>query len=564
MNDVARVLASSISHSIRRVRVGRRPGRSRLGGASRARRRLPSTARLLPAVALLLWLLPTSLWAQEGGEALASTTDPVSQAIVGVVVLALFVLLAMEAAHRVLIAMVCASFLWAVTYLTPYKLISFQAAARHIDMNVLFLLGGMMTVVGVLKSTGAFEWAVARLLARTGGRPMVAARLVSWFTAVTSAFLDNVTTVIFVTPMATGMARRIGLAPLAILLPMVVASNIGGTATLIGDPPNIMIGSGVGLSFLDFVENLTKPIIVMMVVLQWYLARYYREDYRVAREAGTFVEEEIELKDPRLFRWMMAICVGILAGFVTHSLTGTPAAVPAVLGAAVALVVQDVLYLKTHQPTANERAHGVLHILENDIEWPTLSFFIFLFIVVGAAVETGLIASVAHGMGASIEYVRTTFGLSDQGTLIFAALLVCWMSAILSAFIDNIPYVAVSIPVILQLLPTFHGDTSVLWWALSLGACLGGNATVVGASANVTTVGMAEKDGVRITFAQYSRFAAPMAAMTVLISSAFLVAYIDLGTPRVHYVFWALALELLGFELLRGRAARRPVRRAAR
>jgi Na+/H+ antiporter NhaD/arsenite permease-like protein len=161
-------------------------------------------------------------------------------------------------------------------------------------------------------------------------------------------------------------------------------------------------------------------------------------------------------------------------------------------------------------------------------------------------------------MGWSIQQVRTTFGLTDQGTLVFAALLVCWMSAVLSAFIDNIPYVAVSIPVILQLIPTFHGDTSVLWWALSLGACLGGNATVVGASANVTTVGLAEKDGVRISFRQFSRFAAPMATLTILIASAFLVAYIYLGTPVVHYVFWALALALLGFEYLRGRAARRP------
>lgn len=513
--------------------------------------------RLTGALILLFVALPSSLVAQEGGPELASTTDPVSQIIVAVVVVALFALLAKEAAHRVLIAMGSAAFLWAVTYLTPWRLISFQASARHIDMNVLFLLAGMMTVVGVLKSTGAFGWAVSALLARTGGRPLLASRLIAWFTAVMSAFLDNVTTVIFVTPMATGMARRIGLAPMAILLPMVVASNIGGTATLIGDPPNIMIGSGVGLSFLDFVENLTAPIIVMMVVLQWYLTRYYRDEYRTARESGSFEAEEVKLEDPRLFRWMVAICIGILIGFVSHSLTGTPAAVPAVLGAAVALVVQDVLYLKTNQPTAHERAHGILEILDKDIEWPTLSFFVFLFIVVGAAVETGLIGSIAEGMGWSIQQVRVTFGLTDQGTLVFAALLVCWMSAILSAFIDNIPYVAVSIPVIIQLIPTFHGDTSVLWWALSLGACLGGNATVVGASANVTTVGLAEKDGVRVTFRQFSRFAAPMATLTILIASAFLVAYIYLGTPVVHYIFWALALSLLGFEYLRGRTARR-------
>ncbi|MEJ2215436.1 MAG: sodium:proton antiporter [Gemmatimonadota bacterium] len=511
--------------------------------------------RLRLTVVLFFLALPAPLAAQEGGQGLVSTTGPVSQGIVAVVIIALFVFLARETAHRVLIAMACASFLWAVTYLTPFKLIGFQEAGRHIDLNVLFLLAGMMTVVGVLKSTGAFEWSVGRLLVRTHGRPSVASRLVAWFTGITSAFLDNVTTVIFVTPMATGMARQIGLAPMAILLPMVVASNIGGTATLIGDPPNIMIGSGATLSFLDFMENLTAPIVVMMVVLQWYLRRYYREEFRAARESTPQLEKPAELKDPRLFRWMMVVCAAILVGFISHSLTGTPPAVPAVLGAAAALVIQDYLYIKRHKPTTEERTHGILKVLEKDIEWPTLSFFVFLFIVVGAAVETGLISSVAEGMSWSIDHVRTIFSLSDRGTLIFAALLICWVSAILSAFIDNIPYVAVSIPIIIQLIPTFHGeDTSVLWWALSLGACLGGNATVVGASANVTTVGMAEKHGVRITFAQYSRFAAPIATLTILISSAFLVSYITLGTPMVHFVFWAIAAGLVVFEWLLSRA----------
>lgn len=487
---------------------------------------------------------------------MTSTTDPISQGIVALVVVTLFVLLAREAAHRVLIAMVSAAFLWLVTYLTPWHLITFEASARALDLNVLFLLAGMMTVVGVLKATGAFDWAVGKMLARTRGRPLLAARLVAWFTAVMSAFLDNVTTVIFVTPMATGMARRIGLAPVAILLPMVVASNIGGTATLIGDPPNIMIGSGVGLSFTDFIVNLAAPIIIMMIALQWYLARYYGTAYATATPQESLGQAQAELSDPQLFRWMVVICAGVLAGFLTHSLTGMEAAIPAVVGAAAALVVQDVMYLKKNRPTAHERAHGILHVLEKDIEWPTLSFFVFLFIVVGAAVETGLIASVADLMAASIGAVRGTLGLGDQGTLIFAALLVCWMSAVLSAFIDNIPYVAVSIPVILQLSPSLPGDTSVLWWALSLGACLGGNATVVGASANVTMVGLAEKDGVRISFGEYARFAAPITILTVVIASVFLTGFIVLGTPTVHVVAWSVAGVLMAVEIVRGPGAK--------
>ena len=497
-------------------------------------------------------LLPATLAASESP--LASTTDPVSQGIVAVVIVILFAVLAKEAAHRVLVAMLSAAFLWLVTYLTPWHLITFEASGRALDVNVLFLLAGMMTLVGVLKSTGAFGWAVGRILARTRGHALRAARLVAWFTAVMSAFLDNVTTVIFVTPMASGMARRIGLAPVAILLPMVVASNIGGTATLIGDPPNIMIGSGVGLSFLDFVVNLTAPVLIMMVVLQGYLKRYYREEYASVRPSPAALEADVELENPALLRWMLVICALVLLGFLTHSITGMAAAIPAVVGAGAALLVQDVMYLKTHRSTAHERAHGVLHILEKDIEWPTLSFFVFLFIVVGAAVETGLISSIAEGMAWSISWVRESFHLSDQGTLIFAALLVCWMSAVLSAFIDNIPYVAVSIPIIAQLSPSLGGDTSVLWWALSLGACLGGNATVVGASANVTTVGLAEKEGVRISFAEFARFAAPIATLTVLIASIFLVGYVVLGTPVIHWVAWGAAAALVGFDWLRGRS----------
>ena len=503
------------------------------------------------ALVALLLLIPAPLLAAE--EEIVSTTDPVSQAIVGVLIVTLFVLLAREAAHRVLIAMGTVAVLWMFTYFTPWKLIGFEASGRALDVNVLLLLAGMMAIVGVLKSTGAFAWAVGRVLERTKGPPLAASRLVAWFTAVLSANLDNVTTVIFVTPMATGMSKRIGLAPVAILLPMVVASNIGGTATLIGDPPNIMIGSGANLSYMQFMENLTAPILIMMVVLTWYLGRYYRADFAAAKAPPEGVHTQVEISDPALFKWMVAICLAVLVGFLTHSITGMAVAVPAVLGAAAALVVQDRLYLRKHKPTAHERSHGILEVLEKDIEWPTLSFFVFLFITVGAAVETGLIASVARGMGSLIGTVSTTFSLSDAGTLIFAALLICWVSAVLSAFIDNIPYVAVSIPLIHQLAPTLPGNTEVLWWALSLGACLGGNATVVGASANVTTVGLAEKEGVRISFLQYSRFAAPIATLTVIVSSAFLVGYILLGPKTIHWVTWPLAIALVGYDYLKQR-----------
>lgn len=481
-----------------------------------------------------------------GAQEIASTTDPVSQGIVAVLLVLLFVLLARETAHRVLIVFSMVAILWCFTYLTPFRLISFERAWAAVDINVLLLLAAMMAVVGVLKSTGFFAWAMGWVMNRTRGEPRRLQGMMSWFTAVTSAMLDNVTTVIFVTPMATGMSARLGIAPAAILLPLVIASNVGGTATLIGDPPNILIGSGAGLSFLDFLEALTAPVLIMMVVVQAWSAWYFRKELGVPHPDGGFAAEPPPAPtDPLLLRWMGVICVGILIGFLSHAATGMPPAVPAVIGAAAALIVQDVLYLKRQQPTHEERVHGILEVLDREIEWPTLSFFFLLFIVVGAAVETGLIATIAGGLDWTITSVKAQFGLGDAGTLLFAALLICWVSAVLSAFIDNIPYVIVSIPIVMTLSTTLPGNTEVLWWALALGACLGGNGTMVGASANVTLIGLAEKAGVRIGFAEFMRFGWPAMMLTVGVASVFLALHVLLGEMPARLIGWLIAVPLV-------------------
>ncbi len=483
---------------------------------------------------------------QVGTQEVASTTDPVSQGIVALLLVLLFVLLARETAHRVLIVFSAVAILWCFTYLTPYRLITFEQAWAAVDINVLMLLAAMMAVVGVLKSTGFFAWAMGWVMNRTRGEPRKLQSMMSWFTAVTSAMLDNVTTVIFVTPMATGMSARLGIAPAAILLPLVIASNVGGTATLIGDPPNILIGSGAGLSFLDFLEALTAPVLIMMVVVQAWSAWYYRKELAVPHPDGGFVPEPPPAPtDPLLLRWMAVICVGILIGFLTHAATGMPPAVPAVIGAAAALIVQDMLYLKRKQPTQEERTHGILEVLDREIEWPTLSFFFLLFIVVGAAVETGLIGTIAGGLDWTIMSAKNLLGLGDAGTLLFAALLICWVSAVLSAFIDNIPYVIVSIPIVMTLTATLPGDTEVLWWALALGACLGGNGTMVGASANVTLIGLAEKDGVRIGFAEFMRFGWPAMMLTVSVASVFLALHVLLGEMPARLIGWLIAVPLV-------------------
>lgn len=495
---------------------------------------------------LAVLLVPAVLHAQEGAHpssVLTSTTDPVSQGIVAVVIVALFTLLALEKIHRVLVVLCAVALLWAITYFTPYRLVTLQQAQASLDMNVLLLLGAMMAVVGVLKTTGVFAWAVAHLLERAGGRPRKVLRLTAWFTAGVSAVADNVTTVIFVTPMVLRMARAMKVNPTAFLLPMVMAANIGGTATLIGDPPNIIIGSGAGLTFVDFLLTLTIPCAVMMFAMEWYAARVFREELVAPLEPPP-PPEAPPIADPVLLRWAGVISAGIFLGFVTHGITGMPAAVPALIGAAMLLLVQDVLYLRRNAPSHGARTHGLLEIMEREIEWPTLVFFAFLFIIVGAAVATGLITTVAQGLSWAIDTGSAALGLGEQGTLLLAALLILWVAGVLSGLIDNIPFVAVTIPIIAGLRATLPGDSSVLWWALALGACLGGNGTAIGASANVTVIGLAERAGAHVTFGTFTRFGAPVTAITLAISTVYITLYVFQGMMGALY--WSLgALAVL-------------------
>ncbi len=489
-----------------------------------------------------------------------STQDFVSQAIVAAILVGVFALLAADRVHRLLIPIGAVALVWLISYFSPFKLISFETAQQAIDLNVILLLFAMMALVGVLKTTNVFPWAVDRLLERSRGNPSRAARLIIWFTGILSAILDNVTTVIFTYPMASEMARRLRINGSAFFLPMVMAANIGGTATLIGDPPNVLIGADprTGLSFMDFIYHLTVPCTFMMIMLVWYSRRYYSADIgrsADADHAGAATPTGAALRNVPLLRATCWITVLIFAGFMTHTLTHMPVAVPAVIGIAAILLAQDYYYLKEHRPTAEERRHGVLAILEKDIEWPTLAFFIFLFVLVGAAVATGLIESLALALAWIIDRISMGFSLSPTATLLIAALLILWVSGFLSAVIDNIPYTAVTIPLVASLLGQLKAgpDGQVLWWALALGACLGGNGTLIGASANVTVTGLAEKDGKRISFNEFTAFGARVAGLTLVMSSAYLALWLYIGSTVVNV---AGAVILLGWLAIRSATQR--------
>jgi Na+/H+ antiporter NhaD/arsenite permease-like protein len=487
-----------------------------------------------------------------------STQDFVSQGIVAAILVGVFALLAADRIHRVLIPIGAVALIWLISYFSPFRLISFEAAQRAVDLNVILLLAAMMALVGVLKTTNVFPWAVDRLLERSRGNPSRAARLIIWFTGLLSAILDNVTTVIFTYPMASEMARRLRINGSAFFLPMVMAANIGGTATLIGDPPNVLIGSDPrsGLSFMSFIYNLTVPCTFMMIVLVWYSRRFYPADIGRAADAdhaGAAQPTGAVLQNVPLLRVTCWITALIFLGFMTHTLTHMPVAVPAVIGVAAILLAQDYYYLQEHKPTHVERRYGVLAILEKDIEWPTLAFFIFLFMLVGAAVATGLIESLALGLAWIVDRISSGFGLPAKATLLVAALIILWVSGFLSAVIDNIPYTAVTIPLVASLLGQLKAgpDGEVLWWALALGACLGGNGTLIGASANVTVVGLAEKDGKRIPFNEFTAFGSRIAGLTLLMSSAYLALWLYVGSVVVNVAGAGLLVVLLAAARLR-------------
>jgi Na+/H+ antiporter NhaD/arsenite permease-like protein len=425
------------------------------------------------------------------------------------VLIAVYAFIAFELMHRTLAALVGASILLFVSYTlgtwnASFRILTFDDAMRAIDGNVIFLLMAMMIIVGVLKKTGVFQWMAYKSFQLTRGNVFALAVLLMFLTAVTSAVLDNVTTMLLIIPVTIEIAVALKINPINLLLPEVFASNVGGTATLIGDPPNIMIGSYAGLSFVDFIEHLILICLIGLAVTSVYFAYWFRRGYSAAKVEDvpamtTRLCDEYRITDPRLLMKAGLVLAFTIFLFVVHGPLHMEPSVAAMAGASLLLMISGV---------------HIVEMVEREVEWPTLIFFMMLFIVVAGAEQTGLIQIIA-------AWVRD----AARGSPVVAVIIILWVSAVLSAIIDNIPFTATMLPIVAYLTSAIPGiHNSVLWWALSLGACLGGNGTLIGASANVITVGLAEKAGYPISFVEYLRIAAVPTAITVVLAMVWLLA----------------------------------------
>ncbi len=369
----------------------------------------------------------------------------------------------------------------------------------YVEFEVIFLLIGMMIIVHIASRSGVFKWIALQILKATKGHPKLVLFALATFTAVASAFLDNVTTVVLIMPVTFVIAKEFDTDPIPFLITEVLASNIGGTATLIGDPPNIIIGAKAGLSFMDFVNELTGVIAVIFLITVGILIFLFRKGLKATKEKMEHIanlDNSKTIVDKNLMIRSMATLALVILGFVTHDVTGIPAYAFAVAGASFLL-----LFEKPKE-------------IYRDVEWLTIFFFIGLFIIIGGFEANGGIGFLAD------KLIQLT-----HGSLQVATMFILWGSGILSGIIDNIPYTATMAPLIAQVqntLPYAGPGHHPLWWALSLGACLGGNLTIIGAAANVIVSETATTKGHPISFMRFMKYGALATFVSLTISSIYL------------------------------------------
>ncbi|GIP54651.1 ArsB/NhaD family transporter [Paenibacillus vini] len=406
-----------------------------------------------------------------------------------------YALIISEKIHRTLLAMVGA------VLMIVLGIIDQESAIHHIDFNTLGLLIGMMIIVNTTAETGLFNYIGIWTAKKAKGNPLTILWLLALITAVGSAFLDNVTTIILMVPVAFSITRQLKVKPFPYVFALVIASNIGGTATLIGDPPNIMIGSAVKeLTFMAFLQNLAPVAILILAVTLPLFILIFRKGLKTSnalREGMMKMSLNGLISDRKLLVKCLTILGLTLVGFFLHQTFHLESATVALAGA-------FLLLLLTGE-----------HVMERafrTVEWPTIFFFVGLFVLVGGLIETGTIKQLAER---AIDLTG--------GDPLFTSMLILWLSAIASAFLDNIPFVATMIPMIQDMGSMGINNLEPLWWSLALGACLGGNGSLIGASANLIAAGMSAKEGEPISFMKFLKYGFPLMLLSVAIASVYIL-----------------------------------------
>ena len=416
----------------------------------------------------------------------------VSQIVAVAVFVVVMITIMTEKLHRSLAAITGAMIVLAL------HVMPFDAAMEHIDFNTLGVLLGMMLFVSVVKLSGVFEFLAIKCARLAKGDPWKIMLLFVLLTAVLSAFLDNVTTVLLIGPMTLTVCKLLDVNPIPFFMTEILASNIGGTATLIGAPPNIMIGSAAGYSFFDFILYDAPAVAIILVAILGVFYSLYGRKMNVDDEHKARImelDEHAQIKNRRLLKQSVVMTALVVVGFMAHGALGLESCIIALGAAGIIMLISG---------------ESIEEALSN-VEWTTLSFFAGLFVIVGALAETGVIGMLANGL------------IDATGGNVFITMLVLLIgSAVISSFLDNIPFVATMIPILLAMESTGM-DVTPLWWAVSLGACLGGNGTLIGASANVVLSDISKKHGYEITFAKFFKTGFPIMLLTILIAGVYLV-----------------------------------------
>lgn len=423
-----------------------------------------------------------------------------------IIFFAVYVFIVIEKWHKTVIALAGASVVLLLKILSQHE--AFQTEEFGVDWNVIMLLVSMMIIVSIMRETGIFQWTAIKSAKLAKGEPFRIMAILCVVTAVLSALLDNVTTVLLIAPVTIVLANHLDIDPVPFLISEVLASNIGGTATLIGDPPNIMIASRAHLTFNQFILNLGPVVLIILVVYLFTIRFVWGSRLKVRpemKERLLAMDESQMITDPVLLKKSLFVMGLVILGFGLHGMLGLQPATIALGGAALLMLL------------SGREPHKVLH----EVEWTTLFFFIGLFIVVGGLVKVGAIGLMSQ------KVLDLT-----QGNMFATSMFILWFSAIASAVVDNIPYVATMNPLIVDMAKGLwpdetelellhHVDLLPVWWSLALGACLGGNGSAIGASANVIVCGVAERAGYPITFWRFTLYGFPLMVESVIIASIY-------------------------------------------